>query len=227
MPPLSDPTSRRILTVTEEELNRIVLDVHDGPVQSMFAALSLLAKMQHDIETIVPESPELLPTVNRVTGLIESALHDIKFFLGTFRSPKFRDRSLTSIIESLVIQHEEWTGHQIELTVRDLPKDVVLAVKIALYRILQEALSNIYRHAEVDRLWVKVWGEDDMIGVQVFDYGRGFDPPPLDGPNATEREEHIGLRGMRERVNLLGGTFHLTSRRGQGTTITVKVPSHE
>ena len=106
----------------------------------------------------------------------------------------------------------------------DLPVDVSLPVKIALYRILQEALSNAYRHAETDLQWVHVWSEDNLICLEVEDRGKGFTPPLLEGPEATERVEHIGLRGMRDRVALLGGTFHLISHPGEGTRITVKVP---
>jgi signal transduction histidine kinase len=220
------PASRRIISVTEEELNRIVLDVHDGPVQNLFAALSLLAKVQHDIETKAPDSSSLLPTVKQTAELIEASLREIKSFLGTFRSPEFHRRSLKAVVESLVVQHEEWTGQEVELEINELPKKVALPVKISVYRILQEALSNTHRHAQVEQLWVTLGMEDGLICLLVDDQGQGFEPPPLTGPEATEREEHIGLRGMRERVELLGGIFELTSSPGSGTHIKVKVPAY-
>jgi signal transduction histidine kinase len=102
---------------------------------------------------------------------------------------------------------------------------VTLEVKIALYRILQEALSNVTRHAKVDRLEIRLAGEDGWVVLRVNDAGRGFDPPPLDGPQATEQEQHIGLRGMRERTELVGGRFHLISQPGQGTHIEVRAPA--
>ncbi|NDJ87168.1 MAG: sensor histidine kinase [Chloroflexi bacterium] len=220
-----DPRSHRILSVTQEELNRIVLDVHDGPVQHLFAALSLLTGVEYEIEKKIPEGRDVLPKLKKVSQLIEASLGEIKSFLGTFRSPEFQRRSLEAVIESLVLQHEELTSQTVELSIHNLPEDVLLPIKIALYRIVQEALSNTYRHAGVERIWVKLWAEDGMICLQVFDYGRGFTPPPLDGPEATEREEHIGLRGMRDRVTLLDGTFELFSQPGKGTRITVKVPA--
>lgn len=224
-PPPSDPASRRILGVIEEELNRIVLDVHDGPVQNLFAALSQLTQLRYTLESEAhPVSADLLPRIEQVSAMVEASLHEIKFFLGTFRSPEFQRRPLQEIVESLVIQHEEWTGQTIELTCRPLSDDIALHVKIALYRILQEALSNAHRHAGVDRQSVRFWMEDDMICLRVQDKGRGFVPPPLEGPQATERQEHIGLRGMRERVALLKGDFKLRSEVGKGTMITVKVP---
>ncbi|GAP61720.1 hypothetical protein ARMA_0143 [Ardenticatena maritima] len=217
--------SRRILSVTEEELSRIVLDIHDGPVQYMFAALSLLTQLQHQLEQ-ENASPKALERVERITRLVESSLREIKSFLGTFRPPEFHKRSLLSIVQGLVIQHEEWTGNTVTLEVEEPLPEVTLPVKIALYRILQEALSNSYRHAGVKEHWVTLWAEDDWVCMEVVDRGRGFEPPPLEGPGATEREEHIGLRGMRDRVALLGGVFELYSKPGEGTRIKVKVPSN-
>lgn len=168
----------------------------------------------------------LQPQLKQLSEMIETSLREIKSFLGTFRPPEFHSRSLIPIIQGLVIQHEEWSGSTVELTLDILPQDVPLPVKIAIYRILQEALSNAYRHAGVDHHWVHLWSEDNMICMTVIDKGKGFEPPPLDGPMATERVEHIGLRGMRDRVALLGGHFSLTSSPGEGTRIFVQVPAH-
>jgi signal transduction histidine kinase len=226
----SDLASHRILSVTEEELSRIVLDIHDGPVQNLFAALSLLTRLQNEIakhlsfeQLHMAGVGDVVPIINQVETLIESSLREIKFFVGTFRPPEFLKRPFASIVEGLVIQHEEWSGHTVELTVEPLPDEIALPVKIALYRLLQEALSNSYRHSGADRQWVRLWSEDGIICLEVYDRGRGFEPPPLEGPAGTEHEAHIGLRGMRDRIALLDGEFHLTSRPGQGTRIVVKV----
>ncbi len=215
----------RLLSLTEEELSRIVLDIHDGPVQYLFTALSLLTRIQDDVSRD-PAKADLVPNLARVAMLLESSLYEIKFFLGTFRPPEFKRRSLVSIIEGLVLQHEEWTGNTVELTVEDVPEEVDLPVKIALYRILQEALSNAYRHAGVDRQWVRLWSEGEHVCLEVVDQGRGFEPPSPDELEAESSEAHIGLRGMRDRVALLNGEFHLFSRPGEGTRIMVKVPAH-
>lgn len=216
----------RILSVTEEELSRIILDIHDGPVQYLFAALSLLTRIRHQIDSGKVDATMIQPQLKQLSDMIETSLREIKSFMGTFRPPEFQTRSLLSIIQGLVIQHEEWSGSTVELTVDPLSPEISLPVKIAIYRILQEALSNAYRHAGVRHHWVHLWSENNMICMTVVDRGKGFDPPPLDGPLATEREEHIGLRGMRDRVALLGGLFSLTSSPGEGTQVLVKVPAH-
>jgi len=222
-----DLASRRLLAVTEEELSRIVLDIHDGPVQYLFAALSLVTKLEKQVENRQAGPSEILPTLHRVSELVESSLHEIKSFLGTFRPPEFHKRSIASIVQGVVIQHEEWTGISVDLRILPLPTVVSLPVKIALYRIVQEGLSNGYRHAQVTQQWVTLWTERGQVCLEIVDKGQGFQPPPLEGPGATEREEHIGLRGMRDRVKMLGGVFRLHSQPGEGTVITVKIPADD
>ena len=212
---------RRFLAVTEEELQRIILDVHDGPVQKLFAALSQIDLLK----TRLASEPGLAPErLDRISLLVETSLGEIKTGLGTFRPPGFRTRPLVSVLKGLVLQHEALTGMRAELEVEGEVPAVALPVKIALYRILQEALSNVTRHTKVDRLVIRLGGGGGWVILEVIDKGPGFDPPPLDGPLGTEQERHIGLRGMRERTELVAGTFSLTSRPGQGTRIEVRVP---
>ena len=219
--------ARRILAVTEEELQRIILDIHDGPVQKLFAALSQVNVLEARARHGAVPAEQLLPMLNRISSLLETSLDEIKTSLGTFRPPEFARRDLLTVIEGLIIQHEEFTGCPVELTAEgDLPT-VSLPVKIALYRLLQEALSNVYRHAEVKKVKVRLSQQAGRIRLEVVDTGRGFNPPPLVGPEATEREEHIGLRGMRERAALAGGTLHIESAPGAGTRVIVEMPAAE
>lgn len=234
----NEPIPHRILSITEDELSRIILDIHDGPVQYLFTALSLLTSIQNDVQQNSAQREaepdelslrdELSPRLAQVGTLLESSLYEIKHFMGTFRPPEFRRRSLTSIIEGLIIQHEESTSVRVEVEMQSVPDDITLPVKIALYRILQEALANTYRHAGVEQQWVRLWGEGEQICLEVEDDGRGFDPPNLMDPLEGELSapvEHIGLRGMADRVALLGGTFELTSQINKGTRIMVRVPA--
>jgi signal transduction histidine kinase len=221
--PAAELSPHRILSVAEDELSRIVLDIHDGPVQYLFTALSLLTGLQNEVAA-GPEQPELQARLAQVGMLLESSLYEIRFFLGAFRPPEFRRRSLVSIVEGLIIQHEDWTRATVQLETHDVPTDVPLAVKMAIYRVLQEALSNGYRHASVEEQWVTLWGDEQWIHLEVVDKGRGFTPPNLEDPAEAEREDHIGLRGMHDRVRLLGGRFALQSEQNHGTRIEIAVP---
>lgn len=225
--------SHRILPVTEEELCRIVLDIHDGPVQKLFSALSHVSHLQYVTDQALTQLPDphaqhlgvYQETLDRVAGLLEASLTEIRTFLGTFHPPEFKQRSLLDVLEGLIIQHEELTGTTVHFEASATLPEISPPVKIALYRILQEALSNGVRHAGVNEHFVYLWFWREDLYLEVVDFGPGFEPPRLSGPAATERTEHIGLRGMRDRAQLVGGTFELMSRPGQGTRIKVCVPA--
>ena len=214
--------NQRILSINEEELSRIILDVHDGPVQYIYTALSLLTGVRQEIDAAIPGS-DLAPRLAHVGTLLESSLYEIKTFMGTFRPPEFRSRSLVSILEGLIIQHEEWTHTTVGFEKDTIPDEIPLAVKIALYRVLQEALSNGYRHAGIEQQWVRLWAEDGYICLEVEDAGCGFEPPDLTA-SLDEHAEHIGLRGMADRMSLLSGSIEIDSKPGQGARIIVKAP---
>jgi signal transduction histidine kinase len=93
-------------------------------------------------------------------------------------------------------------------------------VEEQLYRLGQEALANVVRHARASRATVRIAATDETVSMEVSDDGRGFDPAAV-GP------EHFGLRSMRGRVADLGGRLQVTSRRGRGTVLRVEVPAHQ
>ena len=220
--------ARRILAVTEEELRRVILDIHDGAAQQLFAALAQVKLMQTRLARGESISPvEWKAHLGRQETLLSCAQSEIRDFMSAFRPPDFPRRELVEIIRGLIIQHEGATGCHVDFTSCDPPLAASLPAKIALYRICQEALANAYRHAGTDHQTVRLGKEKGMIVLEVQDEGRGFAPPPLHGPEATEREEHIGLRGMRERVALVKGELELHSEPGQGTRIIVRVPLDE
>jgi signal transduction histidine kinase len=222
----TDPiAARRILAVTEEELQRIILDLHDGPVQQLFAARSQLSALQNRRgrgETLAAADYDT--TLARISKLLDGALAEMRTFLGAFRPPDFAHRDLIDILGDLLAYYEETTGCQAHFAAPPrLQGHLSLPAKIALYRICQEALSNAYRHSGMKEQWVQVSETAVSLILTIWDEGRGFTPPPLTGPAATEAGAHIGLRGMRDRVALVGGVFELQSSPQAGTRIRVEV----
>ena len=158
--------AQRILAVTEEELQHIILNIHDGPVQELFAALSQVNVLEARARHGVVPPDHLLTVLSRISALLENSLGEIKTSLGTFRPPEFARRGLLSVIEGLIIQHEEFTGSPVDFGAEgDLPP-VSLPVKIAMYRLLQEALSNTYRHAAAKRVTVRLSAHDQRIRLE-------------------------------------------------------------
>lgn len=214
--------SRRLLATSERELQRIVLDMHDGPVQDIFAALSQLQVL----ERALAADPAAQHRARQAMGLLERALGEIRNFIGAFRPPGFERRALGEIIEGLAVQHETLTDQAVEL---DLPSDLgdcALPTKIAIYRILQEALANGHRHSGAARQRVRVARDSGSLALTVSDDGRGFDPQRVLASEEDVGVEggHFGLRGIQDRVEMLGGTFALDSAPGRGTSLTVTLP---
>ena len=226
MVPDASPSGYRLLALTEEELQRLVLDVHDGPVQYLFAALGQLTALR--ARFVADGAPTAYATpLARAVESVEAALADIRSTVSTLRAPALAERGLAGVIEELVVGHEARTGSSVDLQIDDGLPVLPLPATIALYRIVQESLSNVERHAGVKAASVHLWAEDGCIRVEVADAGRGFDPPPLAGPNATDLPAHIGLRGMRERIALVNGTLRVESRPGGGTRVFAEVPAGE
>jgi signal transduction histidine kinase len=215
--------SRRLLAAGERELQRIVLDMHDGPVQDIFAALSQLQLL----ERTVAGRPAARKRVRQIVQALERALTEIRSFIGAFRPPGFERRPLGPIIEGLVVQHEALTDQRIELSMNPDLGDCALATKIAIYRILQEALANGYRHSGAVHQRVAIARQGTPITLTVSDDGKGFDPAAVLAREADVGVEggHFGLRGIQDRVEMLGGTLRIDSAPGRGSSLTVTLPA--
>ncbi len=197
--------------------------MHDGPVQDIFAALSQLQVL----ERALARDPAAQQRAQQAMGLLERALGEIRNFIGAFRPPGFERRPLDAIIEGLAVQHETLTNQTVELAVPADLGDCALPTKIAIYRVLQEALANGHRHSGASQQRVTVARHGGTIELTVSDDGKGFDPE-----HVLAREEdvgveggHFGLRGIQDRVAMLGGTFSLESAPGRGTSLTVTLPA--
>ncbi|MBK6489875.1 MAG: hypothetical protein IPF98_24140 [Gemmatimonadetes bacterium] len=210
-----------MLAITEWELQRILLDIHDGPVQHMYAALSQLDLLETALERSSSTDPEVLLRKDRIRTLLEDGLAEVRSFIGASRAPEFEHRPLRQLLDELLLQHEHLTDTRIALQADDDLPAADLPVRIALYRILQEALSNAYRHGGASRVEVSLRAVKDAphprLRLEIVDNGAGFDTTNAPG------ESHFGLRGMRDRVEMVGGAFALASTPGEGTCVRVEV----
>jgi len=213
--------SRRMLAITEWELQRILLDIHDGPVQHMYAALSQVDLLEGALQRSPDVDPEVVQRKDRIRKLLEDGLTEVRSFIGAFRAPEFAHRPLRQLVDELLLQHEHLTDTVIVLQADDdLPAED-LPVRIALYRILQEGLSNAYRHGGASKVDVSLravrTAPQPRLRLEIVDNGAGFDTAGALG------ESHFGLRGMRDRVEMVGGSFELSSAPGAGTRVAVEV----
>ena len=164
--------SRRLLHIQEQELCRIVLDIHDGPVQEIFAALSQIQLALNER----PRRPIQRHRLEQAARLLEQALAEIRTFIGAFRPPEFEQRPLLAMVHGLILQHEILSGHEVLLEVEGTLPAPPLPVKIALYRLLQEALNNAARYSGVSRYVVRLRGSPAASGWRSATRARGSTP---------------------------------------------------
>jgi signal transduction histidine kinase len=145
-------------------------------------------------------------------------MQEIRAISAGLSLPQLKHLTLADTISRVVRTHERRTGTSVALCLDNIPEEVSLPVKITLYRFVQEALQNAYRHANGTGQEVRVKRAGEQVTVDVVDEGPGFEGIPI-----TDRDEHLGLVGMRERVESLGGLFRIDSRLGQGTIVSARL----
>ena len=196
----------------EEEARRIAHELHDEAGQ-------LLASVHIALDDLVAQVPERVEAVQRIHTLLDRVEGQLRRLSRELRPTILDDLGLGPAVEWLAQGASERTG--VSITVDAPILRLPSAMETALYRIVQEAVTNAIRHAGARHMEIRVWHEDAMVHAAVRDDGRGFD---ADATMAQRGERGLGLLGMRERVDALGGRFVLHSTLGQGTEVSVAIP---
>ena len=213
--------SRRLNAAIEQERNRIARDLHDGPVQGVSAAsLSLEAALLMIKSGDVERGTDVLVKIRQELAGEADALRQL---MAGLRPPVLEERGLMPALRETVARFEGDTGI-VSSFEGDLKRPVPRDVETLAYRIVQESLTNIGKHAKATTVMVHLDTDDNQLRVEVEDDGQGFE-----AARAREylRAGRVGLASMRERVELASGTFNLRSSPGRGTVITALIPLDE
>lgn len=203
---------QRVVGAQELERRRLARELHDETGQALTSILLGL----HGIEEGT-EDEAMRKAVAEVRDLVRSTLQDVRQLAVELRPKALDDFGLVAALERLTESFAEQTGISVEFEPA-LPEGRLPAeAETALYRIVQESLTNVVKHARASRVSVVLTRKDDSVSVVVEDDGVGFEP-------ARARDGGLGLVGMRERVGLLGGRLTIESRPGAGTTFVAEVP---
>jgi signal transduction histidine kinase len=207
--------TQRATSLNESYLRRLGADLHDGPAQ--FVAL---ASLRLDSEMVLAEdvAPEVREReIHEIRSSLEEALQEIRTICQGLVLPQIETASLAEVVTYAVDAYERRTGAVVERQVQELTATIPLSQRICVFRFLQEALNNGYRHCRGARQTVSMNLEQGKLSVAVSDDGPGFDP-------ANIRPDSIGIAGVRERIESLGGRFQLdTSERGTTLVMTLDV----
>jgi PAS domain S-box-containing protein len=209
---------RRTNAAIEQERNRIARDLHDGPVQGVSAAtLSLEAALLMVDAGDVEGGVSLLIRIREELAGEADALRGL---MSNLRPPVLEERGLMPALRESLVRFEAETGIGTAFTgsvVVSIPDDL----ETLAYRVVQEALTNVGRHAGADRVQVHVDADGDQVRIEIEDDGDGFDPGQARDYLRTGR---VGLASMRERVELASGTFAIRSTPGRGTAVMATIP---
>lgn len=206
-----------VATLNERFLRRIGSELHDGPAQDLgLVSLKLDALIgRWEQNQMAPEFVEELSTIQ---SSLQNAQKEVRAISTGLSLPQLAELSLPETVIRAVRAHERRTGSRVVLNVAPLPEQAALPVKITVYRVIQESLNNSFRHAEGANQQIRAFMDGNVLALEISDEGPGF----VSQPTATFNG-HLGLAGMRERVESLGGTFSVKSEPGKGTRVMARL----
>jgi len=203
----------KVIAAQEEERRRIARELHDETGQAL---TSLMVRLQMMNELCA--NPELKTQVEGLRQLAAQTLEGVHNLSVELRPSVLDDLGLTAALERYIQEYRRHTAVEVDLVVLGLEERLPAPMETALYRIVQESLTNIARHAQAETASVLLERRPDRVRAIIEDDGVGFDPL------AANNGERLGLYGMRERAELLNGQLTIESSPGQGATIYIEVP---
>jgi signal transduction histidine kinase len=211
--------AERATALNEHFLQRISADIHDGPGQDLGFALMRLKSVAEDKNTEnCPNQQWLAENLAPVRAAVQAALTDLRSISGDLQLPDIEHLNVEQLAARVVRDYENKTTAKVGLESSIPGVGATERVKITVYRLLQESLANAFHHAKCENCRIVLGAHGETLLVEVIDDGPGFDLP------AAMEKGRLGLAGMRERVEVLGGTFELVSGLGQGTTVRASLP---
>jgi len=210
----------KVIQAQEEERKRLAADIHDSVAQSLAGMLSRIQIAQALMSA--NELDQVSAQLVDLKKLIADSVKEVRQIIFNLRPSSLDDLGLVPSIENYIKRYQRDTGITTHLIVGEIRKRLPPALETTLFRIVQESLNNIKKHAGARNVWVRINVDAHKIAVKVVDDGKGF--RWLDVSDKFTRGESHGLEGMKERTALLGGTFKITSQEGKGTVIRVEIP---
>jgi signal transduction histidine kinase len=210
--------SRQILSAQEDERKRISRELHDVIAQTLTGINIRLATLKKEASL---STNGLDRNIARTQRLVEKSVEIVHQFARQLRPAVLDDLGLIPALHSFVKLFSKRTGIRVHLKAFAGVEKLDSNRRTILYRVAQEALTNVSRHAQASHVEVNIQKLDDGIGMKITDNGRSFQVEQV--LNAKSRKR-LGLLGMRERLDMVGGQFDIESVPGKGTTITTKIP---
>ena len=209
--------SRQLLLIQEEERKKISRELHDVIAQTLTGIdlrLGALKTLSDGNTTVMYRK------ISATQKLVGKSVEMVQRFARDLRPAALDDLGLIPALQSHLHDFMEKTGIRVDLTVFAAVEERSIAIRTVLYRVVQESLTNVERYAKASKVQINIHLEKDRVCLEVCDDGRGFS---VEGPMRQGRKR-LGLLGMRERVEMLRGSFEIDSAPGHPTTVRVQIP---
>jgi signal transduction histidine kinase len=208
--------SHRLQAVRDEEAGRIARELHDELGQVLTGLKMQLSSLRRICSGAAAPAGD--QAMGQMSEQIDRAIDSVRRISSELRPPVLDRLGLTAAVDWLVREFEVKSGLSVLLQVTDVEEPVDGLVATTLFRVVQEALTNVVRHAGATEVAVHLVGRGERLALTIRDDGRGIETAAAEGPQA------LGILGMRERVGLVGGSWRMRAEPGKGVTIEVDVP---
>ncbi|MBI4340339.1 MAG: HAMP domain-containing protein [Chloroflexi bacterium] len=212
----------RLMNAQEEERRRVARDLHDETAQGLSALGILLDEAALNAEA---EGKNALENIRGARKQVNRLVEETRRLAYALRPSVLDDAGLVPALRWCAEAYLETSGVQTSFNVSRPELRLPEAVEVALFRVGQEAMNNIARHAHAVHAWITIEHQGEMATLTVRDDGIGFNGGPVTEHTGSAWGRGLGLAGMQERIGLLGGRMNISSVPGQGTTVTAHVPT--
>jgi len=210
----------RVIKAQEEERRRVAREIHDGPAQTL---ANIVLRLEIAEKLLEVDPSRVNAELKDLKNLVRVNLHDIRRIIFDLRPLALDNSGIVLAISKYLDNFQLTYGISCRLQIEGQEKRLLQAMEVALFRLVQEGMTNVAKHAHTDKVEISLIYKEDLTIARIQDYGRGFEVKSA----MNDPGEHFGLVGMRERVEMFSGHFSIQSIIGKGTSIEFSIPSSQ
>ncbi len=205
----------QLISAQEDERRRLSRELHDD----MNQRLAVVALEIQSIQNTLPESDPMQKTLQHLNDQVSSLSDNVRHLAYQLHPSILDDLGLVVALQSSIKEFSQWESIPVTFQPRDVPQALPQDISSCVYRVTQECLRNVAKHAQASQVSVEVRGLEEGLQLVITDNGKGFNPEAV-----RPGTQGLGLIGMKERIRVVQGTFDVKASKGKGTTITAWIP---